>query len=263
MRLCECLELGSRLIGVFQTPTDPPLALGAMAAKNDAPSEATTSATLAADNAGLTIEAMQAAGDTGMPTIHELATLASASASLSTQAQAGKQPRTGHVDRKCHGSSASMVAHASMTSEAARFSDVADADKIIGDMQQQAVFMPIGVIMQQQPDEAAGYICNMCHQPLIDRNTGKGQMYRPIANTHELLSTRQIIHGAFHYPGRITHMVPVCYCCLCNMMMKAYLDFLSSRPGQPAPVEKSEILYGISGLADSHELNDGLSMKCH
>ena len=133
----------------FQSPTDPPLALRAMAAKNEAPSEATTTASPAAGNAGLAIEAMQAAGDTGMPAIHELATLASASASLTTQAQAGNQPRTGHVNRQCQGSSASMVAHASMTNEAGRLSHVADADNSIGDMQQQAVFMPICVIMQQ------------------------------------------------------------------------------------------------------------------
>ena len=74
-----------------------------MAAKNEVPSEATTTASPAAGNAGLVIEAMQAAGDTGMPTIHEVATLASASASLTRQVQADKQPRTGHVNQKFQG----------------------------------------------------------------------------------------------------------------------------------------------------------------
>ena len=221
-----------------------------MAAKNDAPSEATASATVAAGNAGLTTGLNAGPGDTGLSAILEVATLASASAfaasgnaALSRHVQADK-PRKVHVRHTCQGS---MVANPSMSGEAARMIDVADADNIVGDMQQQAVLAAaIGVIMQRQPDEVEGYLCNVCQQPLINETTGKGQMYAPIANTHELLSTRQIIHGAFHYPGRITHMVPVCYCCLCNMMMKAYLDLLSSLPGQPAPVEKSEILYGIS-----------------
>ena len=193
---------------------------------------------------------MQTAGDTAMPTISELllTTVASASvlAPLTTQEVAKKQPRTGGYNkRSCQGSShASMVARQeSTTNEQARLSDVADGNT--GDM----VLVPVCVVQQQQPDDDAHYMCSTCRVPLINRDTNQGQLYRPVPNSHELLTTRQIIHAAWHNPTRTRHMVPVCYCCLTNMMMKAYLDLLAIQRDTPGAIEEYAILYGIDRQA--------------
>ena len=94
-----------------------------------------------------------------------------------------------------------------------------------------------------QPANASdSYQCNMCQVELINKNTGIGQMYVPVANTHDLLSMRQVMHGAFHHSERLQHAVPICYCCRFWMMTKAFHETHTQ------PVQQhieTDYLYGI------------------
>ena len=53
-----------------------------------------------------------------------------------------------------------------------------------------------------------GY-CSGCHVSLVNGTTGVGQLYKVVPNTHNLLSTRQLIH-TINRQGLIRYPVPVC-----------------------------------------------------
>ena len=209
------------------------------------------SAATPAASSGQVDDAMQTAGHTALPSTNEVlmpTTVASASVMAPPTAGAKKQPPPlgGYAKRSCQGSSESMVAHqGSTTNEQARLNDVAEFDTGNAAAAAASSF----VARQQQPGDDAHYMCSTCHVPLINRDTNQGQLYQPLPKSHELLTMRQIIHAALHNPTRIRHMVPVCYCCLTNMMMKAYLDLLAIQRDTQGAIAESAILYGIDRQA--------------
>ena len=87
-----------------------------------------------------------------------------------------------------------------------------------------------------------GY-CSACHVSLVNRTTGVGQLYKVMPNTHNLLSTRQLIH-TINRQGLIRYPVPVCYCCLSEMMLKAYIDLHAAH--NPGPMEMTDDTWGMN-----------------
>ena len=85
--------------------------------------------------------------------------------------------------------------------------------------------------------------CSACHVPLINRTTGVGQLYKVMPNTHNLLSTRQLIY-TINRPALIRYPVPVCYCCLSEMILKAYIDLHAAH--NPGAIEITDDMFGMN-----------------
>jgi hypothetical protein len=68
-------------------------------------------------------------------------------------------------------------------------------------------------------------------------------MYRVMPNTHATLSTRQFIY-VINRPALLRFPVPVCYCCLSEMILKAFIELHAAH--NPGAIEITDDMFGIN-----------------